>query len=237
MMSGFSLLCVVLVASTVGTLAFSLAGPPSSARSSAVVVRMAAQPESSSSRYDRMYSPRNDVYFYRPEDIMMQNAGMTPPRRQAQSMQDPDYRSPAARQRGTNPARFDPRNDVFAREPEAYSAELMVEKELAKIIAKGRYAIENELYNIHGMNIERDVHSREELACLLLKARLAAAGDDQGGRNNIINNYNSIGRSNNIINNNVRMNNQPPPVPQQVVRPPSYYAVSDPALSPLNRSS
>jgi hypothetical protein len=232
---GLSLLCVVLVASTVGTLtsAFSVAGPPP-ARSFSVVLR--AAPESS--RYDRMYSPRNDVYFYRPEDVMMQNAGMTPPRRQAQSMQDPDYRSPAARQRGTNPARFDPRNDVFAREPEAYSAELMVEKELAKIIAKGRYAIENELHNIHGMNVERDVHSREELACLLLKARLAA--DEQGGRN-INNNYNNYGRMSNddnrINNNNVRMNNQPPQPAQQLVRTPTYYAVSDPARSPLNRSS
>jgi hypothetical protein len=208
-------LVVLVVASTVGTLTSAfVSGPRQSAASftSSSIVRHAESSSSSSHRYDydRMYSPRNDVYFYRPEDVMMQNAN----RRQAPSMQDPDYRPPTV-QRSTNPAMFNPRNDVFPRQPEAHSAELLVEKELAKIQAKGRYAIENELYNVHGIAIQRDFHSRDELACLLLKARLG--GSVSGNRV-----YPNNNGRNFRTNDNLRNDNQGQQQQQQL----SYYSVA-----------
>jgi hypothetical protein len=207
----FRLLVVVVATATLTSAFVAVVGPPSSSH----VLGGGALLQKSSSRsllsssvlpasrydYDRMYSPRNDVY-YRPDsdDAMTQN------RRQATSMQDQDYRSPTAIPRRTTSSIVNPRNDVFARQPEADSVDLMVEKELAKILAKSRYAIENELYNVHQIQIARDVHSREELACLLLKARLG--GSNGGGNNSGSMNGNDNGR--NMRNTNNNQQQQPP---------------------------
>jgi hypothetical protein len=206
----FSLFLVVIVvtAATLTSAFVAVVGPPSSSHSSSTTRSVSSWVVLPASRYDydRMYSPRNDVY-YRPDtdDAMTQN------RRQATSMQGQDYRPPTAMPRRTSSSIFNPRNDVFARQPEADSVDLMVEKELAKILTKSRYAIENELYNIHQIQIARDVHSREELACLLLKARLS--GGNGGGNNNGSMNGNDNGRSIRTTNNN-----------QQQQQPPSYYS-------------
>jgi hypothetical protein len=65
-----------------------------------------------------------------------------------------------------------------------YAADSMVDHELAKIRNKGRFAIENELYNTYGLSFSHET-TKDELALYLLKCRL--------GQNPMANNYNSSG--------------------------------------------
>jgi hypothetical protein len=69
-----------------------------------------------------------------------------------------------------------------------YAADSMVDHELAKIQNKGRFAIENELYNTYGVSLSHET-TKDELALYLLKCRL--------GQNPMGNNYNSRTRYNN----------------------------------------